>query len=183
MRWGARAVRGRGLGVRWVAGGGLALLAMSVLSLLAAEGAQAAAPAGSLKPFLNCYWDNGDNTVTVSIGVSSTNSSGVSVPVGADNKITQGAPDRGQPTSFAGGLNNNVWAMTVTYPEINAGINWQLAGNSVAVDAVTQCASKPMPADGNGMALLAFAVVATVVGGYSLNGRSRTRRRCSETAS
>jgi hypothetical protein len=167
----------RGLVGRWLMRGGLAVLAISLFSVLAAEGAQAAAPAGSLKPILNCYWDNGDNTVTVSLAVSSSNSATVSVPVGNDNKITQGAADRGQPTAFAAGLHNNVWAFTVSYAEINAGINWQLAGNSVAVDAVTQCNSKPMPADGNAMAVLTFGVVATVVGGYCLTGRTRSRRR------
>jgi hypothetical protein len=176
-------VRARGLVGRWVARGGLALLAVPLFSLFATQGAQAAAPAGSLKPFLNCYWDNGDNTVTVSLGVSSANSSAVSVAVGGDNKITPGTADRGQPTSFAVGVNNNVWAVTVTYPQIDAGINWQLAGNSVAIDAVTKCDSKPMSADGNAMAVLAFGVVATVVGGYALNGRSRARRRRSESAS
>jgi hypothetical protein len=99
--------------------------------------------------------DHGDDTVTVSLGVSSANSSAVSVAVGGDNKITPGAADLGQPTSFAAGVNNNVWALTVTYPQIYAGIKWQLAGNSVA----------------------------TVVGGYALNGRSRARRRRSESAS
>ena len=83
-------MRARGLVGRWAMRGGLAALAMSLFSLVAAEGAQAAAPAGSLKPFLNCYWDNGDNTVTVSLGVTSASSSTVSVPVGGDNKITPG---------------------------------------------------------------------------------------------
>jgi hypothetical protein len=175
-------MRARDLVGTWAARVGLGLLAISVFGLVAADGAQAAAPAGSLKPFLNCYWDNGDNTVTVSLGVTSGNAGTVSVPVGGDNKITQGAADRGQPTSFASGTHNNVWAFTVSYPEINAGINWQLSGSSVAVNAVTQCASKPMPADGNAMAVLAFGAVATVVGGYCLNGRNRSRRRPSELA-
>jgi hypothetical protein len=170
-------MRARGLVGRWLTRGGLAVLAVSLFSVVAAEGAQAAAPAGSLKPVLNCYWDNNDSTVTVSLGVSSSNSSLVSVPVGSDNMITQGKVDRGQPTDFAAGLHNNVWAFTVSYSEIQAGINWQLAGSSVAVDAVTQCNTKPMPADGNAMAVLAFGVVATVVGGYCLTGRTRSRRR------
>ena len=106
-------MRARGLG-KWAARGGLALLAMTTFSLLAAPGAQAAAPAGSLKPFLNCYWDNGDNSVTVSLGVSSGNAAAVSVPVGTDNRVTQGAADRGQPTSFANGVKDNVWALQRT---------------------------------------------------------------------
>ena len=113
-------VRGRGPVGRWVARVGLALLAVTLLGLGAAAGAQAAAPTGSLKPFLNCYWDNGDNSVTVSLGVSSGNSSAVSVAVGGDNKITQGAADRGQPTSFASGLHNNVWALAHPLAQLHA---------------------------------------------------------------
>jgi hypothetical protein len=170
-------MQARGAFGKWVVRGGLAALAISIFSLVAVPGAQAAAPAGSLKPFLNCYWDNGDDTVTVSLGVTSANAGTVSVPVGTDNQVTQGNPNRGQPTSFDSGLHNNVWAFTVTYAEITAGINWQVTGNPVAVNAVTPCTQKPMPADGNAMAVVAFGVLATVVGGYFLNDRTRGRRR------
>jgi hypothetical protein len=170
-------VLARGSFGKWAARGTLALLAMTVFSFLAASGAQAAVPGGSLKPFLNCYWDNGDNTVTVSIGVTSSNAGTVAVYVGADNRVTQGAADRGQPESFTNGTQNNVWSFTVSYAEINAGINWQLSGNSVAVDAVNQCATKPQMATGsNGIAFLAFGALTTTVGGYFLNGRTSRRR-------
>jgi hypothetical protein len=173
-------VLARGSIRRWAARGGLALLAMTLFSFVAANGAQAAVPSGSLKPFLNCYWDNGDDTVTVSIGVTSSNTGTVAVYVGADNRVTQGAADRGQPESFDKGTHNNLWSFTVSYAEINAGINWQLSGNSVAVDAVTQCATKPQMATGsNGIAFLAFGALTTTVGGYFLNGRGRSRRHAS----
>jgi hypothetical protein len=161
----------------WAARGGLALLAVTLFSFFAVEGAQAAVPAGSLEPILDCYWDNGDNTVTVSLGVTSTNATTVPVYVGTDNRITQGNPDRGQPESFDPGTHNNLWAFTVSYAEINAGLDWQLSGNSLAISAATQCASKPQMATGsNGMAFLAFGALATTVGGYVLNGRGRSRR-------
>jgi hypothetical protein len=167
----------RGSFGKWAARGGLALLAMTLFSFLAADGAQAAVPAGSLKPFLNCYWDNGDNTVTVSIGVTSSNAGNVNVYVGTDNRVTLGAQDRGQPESFANGTQNNAWSFTVSYVEINAGINWQLSGNAVAVNAVTQCATKPQMAMGsNSIAFLAFGALTTTVGGYFLNGRASRRR-------
>jgi hypothetical protein len=167
----------RGSVSSWAARCGLALLAVTLISSLAAQGAQADVPAGSLTPFLNCYWDNGDDTVTVSFGVTSTNATTVPVYVGTDNMITQGDPDRGQPESFDPGTSNNVWSFTVSYTEINAGLNWQLSGNSVAVTVGTQCASKPQMATGsNGLAFLAFGALATTVGGYFLNGRGRSRR-------
>ena len=53
-----------------------------------------------MTPYLICYWDNGNNnTVTVSIGVRSTNAALVNVAVGNDNRITQGNPNRGSPLS------------------------------------------------------------------------------------
>jgi hypothetical protein len=172
-------VNARGLVVRWGARSGLAVVVAGLLCLFAAPGAQAAGvPAGSVRPYLNCYWDNGDGTVTVSIGVTSTNAATVSVFVGTDNRVTQGAPDRGQPETFDPGTHNNVWAFTVTYAEINSGINWALTGNSVAVDAVNQCATKPqLAANGNGMAILAFGAGVTVIGGVFLNGQTGSRRR------
>jgi hypothetical protein len=167
----------RGIMRTWAARGGLVLLAVTLFSFFAVEGAQAAVPAGSLRPFLNCYWDNGDNTVTVSLGVTSTNATTLPVYVGADNRITQGNPDRGQPESFDPGTHNNIWSFTVSYTEINAGLNWQLSGNSVAVTVANQCATKPQMATGsNGMAFLAFGALATSIGGYFLNGRGRSRR-------
>jgi hypothetical protein len=177
-------VRGQGLVVRWLARGGLAVLVSTLFCLVAAPGAQAAAvPAGSLKPFLNCYWDNGDGTVTVNIGVTSTNSANVAVYVGANNQVTQGNPDRGQPETFDPGTHNNLWTFTVSYTEINAGINWQLTGNSVAVDAVNQCSTKPqMSSAGNGVAVLASGGLITLVGGYFLSGPVRSRRQTGETA-
>jgi hypothetical protein len=174
----------RGLFGKWAARGGLAVLAMTLFSFIGVGGAAAATvPAGSLKPFLNCYWDNGDGTVTVSIGVTSTNAANVAVYVGANNMVTQGAPDRGQPETFDPGTHNNLWTFTVNYTEINAGVNWQLTGNSVAVDAVNQCATKPqMASAGNGVAVLASGAVVTLVGGYFLSGPVRSRRRRDEIA-
>lgn len=169
-------VLARGSLGKWAARGGLTLLALTLFSF-GAQSAQAAVPSGSLKPFLNCYWDNGNDTVTVSLGVTSNNTGTVAVYVGADNRVTQGSADRGQPESFDKGTHNNVWSFTVSYAEINSGINWQLSGNSVAVDAVTQCATRPQMAMGsNGIAFLAFGALTTTVGGYFLNGRSSRRR-------
>src|SRR5664279_579194 len=103
--WELQPMRARGPFGTWAARGCLAVLAMTLFSLAGVGGAQAATvPAGSLKPFLNCYWDNGDNTVTVSLGVTSTNAGTVNLYVGPDNRVSQGAADRGQPESFANGL-------------------------------------------------------------------------------
>lgn len=146
-------------------------LAIALAGLLAAPAAHAAAPARSLTPFVSCYWDNGDGTVTVSVGVSSSNATTVSVDVGADNRITVGAIDRGQPTSFRPGRHENVWAATVTYSDLSRGINWSLTGNTVGLTAVGACSAKPVPAEGSALAVLVFAGVVTVAGALALSGR------------
>jgi hypothetical protein len=71
----------------------------------------------------------------------------------------------------------------VSYTEINAGVNWSVTGNAVAVNAVNQCATKPqLAASSNGVAVLASGVLVTVVGGFFLSGPVRRRRRTSEIA-
>ena len=41
--------------------------------LFLAAPAQAATPNMSIVPFMNCYWDNGNGTYTVSIGYNNKN--------------------------------------------------------------------------------------------------------------
>ena len=43
--------------------------------LFLAAPAEAATPNFSIVPFMNCYWDNGNGTYTVSIGYNNKNSS------------------------------------------------------------------------------------------------------------
>ena len=102
--------------------------------------------------------------------------------MGNDNRITQGNPNRGQPTQFDPGTDPNVWAFTLTWAEVFNGIDWSLTGNSVSVATYTECASKPVPASGNGLAFLAFGAVVTVAGGFFLDRRVRSRRRVNEIA-
>jgi hypothetical protein len=176
-------MRARGAFNKWVTRSGLAVLLVTLVSFVAAPGAQAAVPNGSITPFLTCYWDNGDGTMSGVIGVTSTNAGTVTVNVGTQNRVTLGNPDRGQPETFAHGTTNNAWVFQVTYADVQAGINWDLTGNNVAVNAVNQCASKPpLAADGNGLAFLAFGALTTLAGGIFLNGRRRAKVRLSDIA-
>lgn len=149
------------------------LVVTALAGLVAAPAAQAAAPARSLTPFVSCYFDNGNGTVTVSVGVTSTNGATVSVPVGADNRVTVGAQDRGQPTSFSPGTHNNVWAATVSYTDIANNVNWSLTGNTVQFASFQECASKPVPAQGNTLAVVLFAAMVTAGGSLLLGERRR----------
>lgn len=153
-----------------------AVFAVLMVGLVAAPGAQAAtAGKKSLTPFVNCYWDNKNGTVTVSLGVVSTNASTVDVPVGTDNRVTMGNQDRGQPTSFLPGSRDNVWAATVTYAEISAGIDWSLTGNSTTITSAQECPAKPVPAQGNAIAVAAAGLVTTAFGALFLRRRRAHR--------
>ncbi len=158
---------------------GLAALGAAALGLLAlvagAPGAQAAAPAGSITPFVSCYFDNGNGTYTVSVGYTSSNSGTVSIPVGTDNRVTFGAQDRGQPTSFAPGVHSNVWAPTLSTTDIYNNVNWSLTGNTVRLSTLNQCSIRPVPAGGNLAAELAFGAVVTTAGALVMGERRRRR--------
>lgn len=159
----------------------IALLAMGLVGLVAAPAALAAAPNKSLTPYVSCYFDNRNGTITVSVGVTNSTASTVTAPVGPDNHITVGAQDRGQPTSFLPGKHDNIWAATVTYDEIGQGIDWSLTGNTATIASFDECATKPVPANGNTIAMVAFGAASAVVGGIFLNGR-RKRAHVGEPA-
>jgi hypothetical protein len=158
------------------AGAAVLVAAMALLAVGAPAAQAAGVPAHSLTPYVSCYWDNGNQTITVSVGVTSTNTTTVSVPVGTDNRVTVGAVDRGQPTSFAPGNHANVWAATVTWADISNGINWSLSGNLVTIASDAKCSSKPVPAEGNAGAVLAFGALVTIAGAAVLGRRHRRSR-------
>lgn len=161
-------MRGRGASV---------LLALAMLVLVGLVGAPAATAASvDVTPFVNCYWDNGDATYTVSLGVDNKAKTTVTVPIGVDNKVSPGAQFRGQPTTFAAGTTNNAWVVTVTAAEVAADINWYLTGHTVSVKTFQQCSSRPVPQQGNALAALAIGALTALVGSAFLGERRRRTR-------
>ena len=163
---------------RWVAR--VAAPAAAVLSLIALTGVAAApaanAAAPNVTPFVNCYWDNGDNTYTVSLGADNAAKSAVTVPIGVDNRVSPGAQDRGQPTTFSPGTTNNAWVVTVTSVEVAGGLNWYLTGHAVDVRTPQLCASRPVPAQGNSLAVVVFGALTSLIGAAFLGERRRRHR-------
>jgi hypothetical protein len=149
-----------------------ALLAVVVLP----TPAQAAVPNGTVTPVANCFWDNEDGTVSVSLGYRSRNAATVTEAVGTNNRFTIGNANRGQPTTFLPGTNNNVFVADVTYGELWSGIDWRVAGLGVDLSSAELCSSKPVPADGNALAVVAFGLTVTAIGSYTLSGRHKRRR-------
>lgn len=131
-----------------------ALALAPLLGLVLSAPAQAAVTPGTVTPIANCYWDNGDWTVSVLFGYRSRASSSQTEPVGANNRFTRGAANRGQPTAFQPGTHNNVFVADITYAEVGNGINWVVAGRGVDVNGLTECATKPVPQVGDVGALL-----------------------------
>lgn len=162
---------GRGMAARVAA----VAIGLTMAGLFMAPAAQAAAPSRSLTPVLNCYWDNSDGTITAALGVRSTNAGQVTVAIGNDNRFAPGAADRGQPTTFQPGQQNNLFVITVSYAEVAAGLNWTLTGNTVDIDNAAACSKKPVPADGNSLAVMAFGAVAALVGAVAFGDRARRR--------
>jgi len=157
-----------------VARGSLALLAMTLFSFLAADGAQAAVPSGSLKPFLNCYWDNGDGTYDALVGYNNKNTTAQTILVGSNNRFQPGAQYRGQPTVFQPGIKNNVFVVKASAADVSNGLNWYLTDNTVIISTPVKCSTKPVPQVGD-MRALALAVL--VLAGTGLTVLTVRNRR------
>jgi hypothetical protein len=123
------------------------------LGLFLAGPAQAATPNGSIVPFMNCYWDNGNGTYAASVGYNNKNSTTQTLPVGTSNRFQPGAQYRGQPTVFLTGIRNNVFVVNATAADVASGLNWYLTGNIVVISTPIKCATKPVSQVGNVKAL------------------------------
>jgi hypothetical protein len=142
------------------------LLILPIVGFLAAP-AQAATPTNSIVPFMNCYWDNGNGTYTVSIGYNNKNAASQTVPIGTSNRFTSGNQDRGQPTVFLAGVRNNVFAMTASAADVSNQLNWSLTGNEVSIQTPVQCSTKPVSQVGS-LRALALALVLLVGTGLTV---------------
>jgi cysteine-rich repeat protein len=85
-------------------------------------------PARPVHPILECVIDNGNGTYTAHFGYLNENAAAVSIPLGAANKFSPGAQDRGQPTTFQPGR-TPYWpqaAFNVVFDGSN--LTWTLTG-------------------------------------------------------
>jgi hypothetical protein len=151
----------------------LATLMVLPFGIFLAAPAQAATPANSIVPFMNCYWDNRDGTYTVSIGYNNKNSTSQTVLIGTTNRFTSGNPNRGQPTVFLTGVRNNVFAMTASAADVDNALNWSLTGNLVSIQTPVQCSSKPVSQVGNMRALGLSVLLLVAIGLTGLYARNR----------
>jgi len=124
-----------------------ALLALAASLGLAALGPVAAAFADSdptqpvLTPIVDCITDaplDGTTTVarTIVYGYRNTTEVPIASTAGSpDNSVSNGAPDRGQPSNFEPGEHHGVWMLTVD--RASAPAIWTAGGSTAGVDANT----------------------------------------------
>lgn len=84
-----------------------------------------------LTPNLECVYIDVNGDIVARWGYSNSSNSTVNEPVGSDNRFTPGGNNQGQPTSFAAGLNNNVFTTTFNSAQSRT---WKLQGTSVTAD-------------------------------------------------
>ena len=75
--------------------------------------------AATVQPFVSCYWQNPDGSITVAIGYTNSSANTLTYPVGPLNYVTPAPQDRGQPTVFLAGTHNNVWAPTISQADLS----------------------------------------------------------------
>jgi hypothetical protein len=76
-----------------------------------------------IHPVLHCVDDNGDGTFTAHFGYENENNINFSIAVGSKNKFIPSPKDRGQPTTFLPGVQDDVF--TVDFPSYSVAI-WLL---------------------------------------------------------
>jgi hypothetical protein len=109
-----------------------------------------------LTPVVECIWDNGNGTSTVSWGYLNASTHNLFIEVGGKNKFNPGADNQGQPTTFLPGVHVNEFATTVT----GTNLTWTLGNNKVSTSAATPpCLTKPVSVVGSVPALLLGAAL------------------------
>jgi len=160
--------RGRGL-LRRGAARGVVVLAVAGFSV-AATSAPASA-SGSVTPVLQCVWHVANTSWISSWGYSNSTGSTQTIPVGANNDVTPGAANQGQPTSFSAGTQSGVYTLPF---DASSPPTWSVNGTGVSASpSDKRCSSDPVPivagtGGWTGQVPLVFVAVGIVVVGLYL---------------
>ena len=124
----------------------LALITIAGTVVLPSASGSDDVPTG-VAPIVDCVsYDPATNTLTAFFGYVSANINTVIIPVGASNGITPGQVDRGQPDSFAPGVNMYAWHTSFSLGQFSS-ITWTLLGEEVTAsnDPNQYCNAEPGP--------------------------------------
>ena len=81
-------------------------------------------------PAFESWARNDDGTVTLVMGYMNRNDEIIEIPVGDDNSMGPGDPDRGQPTHFMPGRHIGVFSVRVTEEEAERKLTWRVRVNN-----------------------------------------------------
>jgi hypothetical protein len=94
-------------------------------------------------PYFEGWYPNDDGTSTILFGYYNRNTDQtIEVPIGANNRIEPGGPDRGQPTNFLPRRQYGVFTITVPKDFGKEKITWTLTANNLT-NAVTVWINPP----------------------------------------
>jgi hypothetical protein len=181
MRWTTRCSPGaRGLRRLLV---GSVLVTGLVVAGLAGLASSASAAAPTVTPLLDCAFANGDGSLTVVLGYTSTYPNQVSIPLTNKKNYTNPASyGSGLPTRFHAGTHHGVAALTIAKADRSASSYWYLDGTTLhfpsAPAASGKCDSVQLPGFANGAALTVGLVLTGAVGALVV---WRVRRRVAVT--
>jgi hypothetical protein len=83
-------------------------------------------------PYFEGWFPNADGTFTILLGYYNRNTEQtLDVPIGANNRVEPGGPDRGQPTHFLPRRQYGVFTITVPKDFGNQKITWTLTANNL----------------------------------------------------
>jgi hypothetical protein len=83
-------------------------------------------------PYFEGWYHNPDGTATILIGYFNRNTDqAIDVPIGPNNRVEPGGPDRGQPTHFLPRRQYGVFSITVPKDFGNQKITWTLTANNL----------------------------------------------------
>ena len=148
-----------------------ALVAVLALIGLVASPGLASATGGTytVKPVLNCYQENADDSWTVVVGYVNSSRRTVDIPRGPLNQAYPSKFASLPPTSFRPGTVNGAFTAKVSLADLYAGARWVLDGytldyRAAASSSRTCPSSTELPAQGNGLGPAIGLAVAGVVG-------------------
>jgi hypothetical protein len=83
-------------------------------------------------PYLEGWYRNDDGSTTIMLGYNNRNTTQeLDIPIGPNNRIEPGGPDRGQPTHFMPRQNWAVFTITVPKDFGNQKLTWTLTANNL----------------------------------------------------
>ena len=170
----ARHLRGR-------AGRGALVAVIALVGLVASPGIASATGTYTVKPVLNCYKENADDSWTVVVGYVNNSRKTVDIPRGPDNQAYPSKFASLPPTSFKPGTVKGAFTAVVSLSDLYAGARWVLDGytldyRAAATSSQVCPSSTELPEEGNGTGP-AIGLAAAAVVGAVLVRRSRAVAR------